>query len=75
VLQVFGLSWSPSGAQLATVSKDRKIRVYDPRQQTMPVTEGAGPDGVGGARICWACDGQLLVTAGFDKYVRYYYAN
>ena len=35
--QIFGLGWSPDGKLLATVCKDGKVRVYDPRKSTAPV--------------------------------------
>lgn len=36
-IQVFGMAWSPDGKLLATVCKDGKIRIYDPRRSTAPV--------------------------------------
>ena len=33
-LQVFNLSWSSDGKYCATVSKDKKVRVFDPRKTT-----------------------------------------
>lgn len=35
--QVFGMAWSPDGKLLATVCKDGKVRIYDPRKSTTPV--------------------------------------
>lgn len=31
------MAWSPDGKLLATVCKDGKIRIYDPRKSTAPV--------------------------------------
>ncbi|XP_066145726.1 coronin-7 isoform X2 [Euwallacea fornicatus] len=65
--QIFSFSWSPCGSQCATVCKDGKIRLYNPRKSDLPVKEGKGPEGNRGARIVWALDGRYLVTTGFDK--------
>ncbi len=37
IFQIFDLSWSPDGKQCATVCKDGKIRIYDPRKSVTPV--------------------------------------
>ncbi|XP_047213086.1 coronin-7-like isoform X2 [Girardinichthys multiradiatus] len=65
--QVFGIAWSPDGKLLATVCKDGKVRVYDPRNSTAPVQEGPGPEGHRGARVVWVCDGKYLLVSGFDN--------
>ncbi|XP_053678397.1 coronin-7 [Anopheles nili] len=65
--QIFCFSWSPSGRYGATVSKDGKLRVYEPRRSPQPTSEGTGPVGTRGARIVWALDGEYLVVTGFDK--------
>uniref|UniRef100_A0A182MAM5 Coronin n=1 Tax=Anopheles culicifacies TaxID=139723 RepID=A0A182MAM5_9DIPT len=65
--QIFCFSWSPCGRYGATVSKDGRIRVYDPRKSTQPTKEGTGPVGTRGARIVWALEGEYLVVTGFDK--------
>uniref|UniRef100_A0A8C5NW65 Coronin n=1 Tax=Jaculus jaculus TaxID=51337 RepID=A0A8C5NW65_JACJA len=61
--QIFGLSWSPDGQQLATVCKDGRVRIYEPRRNP----EGAGPEGARGARVVWVCDGRCLLVSGFDS--------
>uniref|UniRef100_A0A1A8KRP6 Coronin n=1 Tax=Nothobranchius kuhntae TaxID=321403 RepID=A0A1A8KRP6_NOTKU len=65
--QVFGMAWSPDGKLLATVCKDGKVRIYDPRKSTAPVQEGAGPEGHRGARVVWVCEGKYLLVSGFDS--------
>lgn len=65
--QIFSFCWSPCGSQCATVCKDGKIRVYNPRKSEEPIREGKGPEGNRGARVVWALDGRYLVTTGFDK--------
>ncbi|XP_034248908.1 coronin-7 isoform X3 [Thrips palmi] len=64
---IFCMAWSPCGAYCATVCKDFKIRVYEPRASAQPVREGKGPAGSRGARIVWALDGNYIVVMGFDK--------
>ncbi|GAA6229158.1 coronin-7-like [Lates japonicus] len=65
--QVFAMAWSPDGKLLATVCKDGKVRIYDPRKSTTPVQEGPGPEGPRGARIVWVCEGKYLLVSGFDS--------
>ncbi|XP_070779150.1 coronin-7 [Enoplosus armatus] len=65
--QVFGMAWSPDGKFLATVCKDGKVRIYDPRKSTAPVQEGPGPEGHRGARVVWVCEGKYLLASGFDS--------
>ncbi|CAJ1075050.1 coronin-7-like isoform X3 [Xyrichtys novacula] len=65
--QIFGMAWSPDGKLLATVCKDGKVRIYDPRKSDAPVQEGPGPEGHRGARVVWVCDGKYLMVSGFDS--------
>ncbi|KAH0999665.1 hypothetical protein HUJ04_006049 [Dendroctonus ponderosae] len=65
--QIFSFSWAPCGTQCATVCKDGKLRVFQPRKSDGPIREGKGPEGNRGARIVWALDGRYIVMMGFDK--------
>ncbi|CAO1339123.1 unnamed protein product [Diamesa serratosioi] len=66
--QIFGFAWSPCGIYGATVCKDGKIRIYNPRKSELPIKEGfGGPVGTRGARITYAIEGEFLVVTGFDK--------
>nr|XP_033770813.1 coronin-7-like isoform X4 [Geotrypetes seraphini] len=65
--QILSLAWSPDGQLLATVCKDGKVRLYDPRRSTKPVQEGPGPEGGRGARVVWVCGGKYLLVSGFDS--------
>ncbi|XP_067089759.1 coronin-7-like [Osmerus mordax] len=65
--QIFGIAWSPDGKLLATVCKDGKVRIYDPRRSAEPIQEGPGPEGHRGARVVWVCDGTHLLVSGFDS--------
>ncbi|EDW06284.2 uncharacterized protein Dmoj_GI21649 [Drosophila mojavensis] len=65
--QIFDFAWSPCGKLGASVCKDGKIRVYNPRKSETPIREGNGPVGTRGARITWALEGHYIVCTGFDK--------
>lgn len=65
--QIFSAAWSPCGMYVATVSKDGKLRVYNPRKSETPIREGTGPVGTRGARLVWAIEGEYIVVTGFDK--------
>ncbi|XP_053410289.1 coronin-7 [Nycticebus coucang] len=65
--QIFGLAWSPDGQQLATICRDGRVRVYEPRSGPEPLQEGPGPEGGRGARVVWVCDGRCLLVSGFDS--------
>lgn len=65
---LFGISWSPDGTLLATLCKDQKIRIFNPRESTNTIQEGSGPQGSRGGRICWARNGRLLIVSGFSRY-------
>ncbi|XP_063703312.1 coronin-7 isoform X3 [Culicoides brevitarsis] len=65
--QIFSSAWSPCGVYLATVCKDSRVRIFDPRKTDLPISEGPGPVGTRGARLTWALEGEYLVVTGFDK--------
>ncbi|XP_030315371.1 coronin-7 isoform X2 [Calypte anna] len=65
--QIFSLAWSPDGKKLATVSKDSRLRLYEPRRSSHPLKEGPGPEGGRGARLVWVCGGDYLLVSGFDS--------
>ena len=65
--QVFSLAWSPCGKYIASVCKDGKVRIFEPRSTTGALRQGPGPNGVKGARVVWAHKGKFVLVSGFDK--------
>lgn len=65
--KIFGIAWSPDGKYFATVCKDKKIRIFNPRMSCDAIQEGPGPSGTRGARIAWVVQGKFILVAGFDK--------
>lgn len=66
--QIFSFAWSSCGSYGATVCKDGKVRIYEPRKSENPIKEGiGGPVGTRGARITYVLEDDYLVVTGFDK--------
>ncbi|ETN67844.1 coronin [Anopheles darlingi] len=65
--QILCFSWSQCGKYGATIAKDTRIRIFEPRKNEEPIREGTGPVGTRGARIVWALEDEYLVVTGFDK--------
>ena len=63
---VQSLSWSADGAMLVTTSRDKKLRVWDVRQET-PVHEYAGHEGAKNSRAVWMGEHNRIATTGFSK--------
>ena len=61
------LAFNPTGQLLATTSRDRKLRLFDPRTggEAVRVTEGHG--GIKGARVVWMGDRDRIATTGFSR--------
>jgi len=58
------VEWNYNGSLLATVAKDRKARLIDPRNKSV-VAEAESHQGVKGSRIIWTKD--RLLSVGFTK--------
>jgi WD40 repeat protein len=67
------LAFSPDGANLATVSHDRKLRLWDIETGAVLYTIVAHRDWV--RSVAFAPDGQTLVTAGDDGLVRLWHTD
>ncbi|CAL3970602.1 unnamed protein product [Diplocarpon coronariae] len=63
---VQSLSWSANGAMLATTSRDKKLRVWDVRQER-PAHEVPGHSGAKNSRVVWMGEHNRLATTGFSK--------
>ncbi len=60
------LSWSANGAFLVTTSRDKKLRVWDVRQEK-PVHEAAGHTGAKNSRAVWLGEHNRIATTGFSR--------
>jgi hypothetical protein len=59
----FSTSWSRNGAVLVTASRDRKLRVMDPRANAA-VAEFTGHAGTKGQRAVWCGDSSFIFSVG-----------
>ncbi|KAI5286894.1 Coronin-like protein crn1, partial [Ascosphaera aggregata] len=60
------LSWSADGSMLVTTSRDKKLRIWDPRQQEAVVTT-PGHSGAKNSRSIWLGTKDRIVTTGFSR--------
>ncbi|KAF1972323.1 DUF1900-domain-containing protein [Bimuria novae-zelandiae CBS 107.79] len=63
---VQSLSWSADGSQLVTTSRDKKLRVWDVRQEA-PAIEVAGHPGAKSSRAVWMGEHDRIATTGFSR--------
>ena len=61
------IAFNSTGTVLATTSRDRKLRLFDPRAGGEPVRVTDGHSGIKGARVCWMGDKDNFATTGFSK--------
>lgn len=62
--EIYGIDITPDGQWIATVGKDRMLRVWDVLDEQLWFSEAA--DGFLAKRVCLAPDGRQAVTAGLD---------
>lgn len=62
---VTSFSWNYDGTKLATVAKDRKLRIWDVRNEKI-LSEGKGHHGAKGSRVVWLGDNDRVLTTGFS---------
>ncbi len=63
---VQSLSWSANGSLLVTTSRDKKLRVWDVRQQK-PAQEVQGHSGAKNSRAVWMGEHDRVATTGFSR--------
>jgi len=61
------IAFNSTGQLLVTTSRDRKLRVFDPRTGGDPVRVGEGHGGIKGARVVWLGDRDRVATTGFSR--------
>ena len=61
------LAFNPTGTLLATTSRDRKLRLFDPRAGGEAVRITDGHEGIKSARVTWMGDMDRIATTGFSK--------
>ncbi|CRK99981.1 CLUMA_CG013274, isoform B [Clunio marinus] len=61
------LSWKQDGTLLATNSKDKKVRVVDPRSNIPLVSEANSHQSIKDSRIVWLGMQNRILTTGFDS--------
>ncbi|KAI9376060.1 hypothetical protein BJX61DRAFT_491912 [Aspergillus egyptiacus] len=59
-------SWSANGSLLVTTSRDKKLRIWDVRQER-PAHEGPGHSGAKNSRSVWLGERDRIATTGFSK--------
>ncbi|KAI1801624.1 DUF1900-domain-containing protein [Daldinia bambusicola] len=63
---VQSLSWNANGTMLVTTSRDKKLRVWDVRQER-PTHEGPGHEGAKNSRTVWLGEHNRFATTGFSR--------
>ncbi|KAK8159230.1 actin-binding protein-like protein [Phyllosticta citrichinensis] len=63
---VQSLSFSANGAYLVSTSRDKKLRIWDVRQER-PAHEGQGHSGAKNSRAVWMGELDRIATTGFSK--------
>jgi coronin-1B/1C/6 len=61
------IAYNATGQLLATTSRDRKIRLFDPRAGGEAVRVGEGHGGIKSARVVWLGDRDRIATTGFSR--------
>lgn len=62
---VTSFSWNYDGSKLASVAKDKFLRVWNVREEKI-ISEGKGHAGAKGSRVIWLGDQERVLTTGFS---------
>ncbi|KAI9249892.1 hypothetical protein BY458DRAFT_483050 [Sporodiniella umbellata] len=60
------MSWNYNGSLLATTCRDKRLRIFDVRANSV-VQEGPGHQGIKGSRVVWLGNLDRIATTGFSK--------
>jgi coronin-1B/1C/6 len=60
------MDWSANGGLLVTTSRDKKLRIWDTRQEK-PAQEVAGHQGAKNSRAVWMGEHDRIATTGFSR--------
>jgi coronin-1B/1C/6 len=60
------MSWSANGSLLVTTSRDKKLRIWDVRQEK-PAVEVQGHTGAKSSRAVWLGEHDRIATTGFSR--------
>lgn len=63
---VQGVAWNYDGSSIAVTSKDKKVRVIDPRSNAV-ISEGQGHEGLKAQKVVWLGNTPRILTTGFSK--------
>ncbi|KAI7865295.1 hypothetical protein BDF14DRAFT_1827384 [Spinellus fusiger] len=63
---IFSVGWSPEGRQIATLSKDKKIRILDARSGEV-VAEGPAHDSMRPSKLLWLGESNRIASVGFGR--------
>ncbi|KAI9280147.1 hypothetical protein BC943DRAFT_311248 [Umbelopsis sp. AD052] len=62
---VFDAAWSTDGQQVATISKSKKIRIFDAVHDFKLVAEGPGHQSIRPAKLLWLGEMNMIASVGF----------
>jgi coronin-7 len=61
---VFDAAWKPDGKQFATISKSKKLKVFDANSFDL-IAEGPGHNSVRPAKLAWLGNTKMIASIGF----------
>ncbi|KAI9011899.1 hypothetical protein CLU79DRAFT_848786 [Phycomyces nitens] len=63
---IFSCAWSPDGSKIATVARDKNIRILDARTGNV-LSKGPAHDGARPSRLVWLGDTGRIASIGFGR--------